>query len=239
MLTILHFISIFAVMFVFFYQGAYSQQQQNTNPYETPTPPPSPPPPVQTPQYYVTPQLPQQQSQIPLVGGQTYVQPVPTNAGGSSVDLGTLMTILTPVLGGIAGLFIKNRKDMEKSDKQVEQTTKQQIDQVLQKIYPALQQNAAVANQTAKQDVKLNEVTNLLYKIMGDKANEIQGLPEIQQVNLLRDAIQSEMIAKQYQQQLQNIPTNTNVTTITPTTTNQNQKPATTTTPDNTTNPYS
>src|SRR5215216_2943477 len=165
-------------MFVFFlYQSVYSQ---STNPYETPTVPnttPTPPP-VQTPQipqYYVPPQQPTPQQQIPILPGQTYVQPIPTNAGGSSVDLGTLMTILTPVLGGIAGLFIKNRKDMEKSDKQVEQTTKQQIDQVLQKIYPALQQNAAVANQTAKQDVKLNEVTNLLYKIMGDKANEIQG----------------------------------------------------------------
>jgi len=79
---------------------------------------------------------------------------------------------------------------------------------------------------------------------MGDKANEIQGLPEIQQVNLLRDAIQSEMIAKQYQQHIQNIPTTTNVTTTpattsTTTTANQNQKPATTTTTTDTTNPYS
>src|SRR5688572_18923482 len=130
----------------------------------------------------------------------TIIQQVPVPAASGSVDLATLLGVLTPIIAGVAGMFVKQQKDMKKNDQNVEQKSTGIIEQF---ILPLLKQNSTAVNQTAKQDVKLNEVANLLYKVMGEqKANEITGLPEIQQVNLLKDQIRSEIMAEQYQQQL-------------------------------------
>jgi hypothetical protein len=226
------FLELFLTILVLLQAVDAQQQQQSTNPYAT-TPTPTNPPQTTTSQ-----QPPQ--TQIPATTTTTtpppatIIQTVPTTAATGTVDLGTLMTVLTPILAGIAGMFLKNRKDMDKKDKEVEQKTTGTIDQIIQQIYPLLQQNAQVANVTAKQEVKINEVTNLLYKVMGEeKANEIQGLPEIQQVNLLKDAIKTQILAEHYQQQLEQIPKTINTTTQTQpkvkkstiTTTSQNIQP--------------
>jgi hypothetical protein len=226
------FLELFLTILVLLQAVDAKQQQQSTNPYAT-TPTPTNPPQTTTSQ-----QPPQ--TQIPATTTTTtpppatIIQTVPTTAATGTVDLGTLMTVLTPILAGIAGMFLKNRKDMDKKDKEVEQKTTGTIDQIIQQIYPLLQQNAQVANVTAKQEVKINEVTNLLYKVMGEeKANEIQGLPEIQQVNLLKDAIKTQILAEHYQQQLEQIPKTINTTTQTQpkvkkstiTTTSQNIQP--------------
>jgi hypothetical protein len=232
------------IFLMFLIQGidAQQQEQQSTNPYEIPS------------TTTITPQVqqpaPQQQQVIPP--SQQYVpqppptiiQTVPTTAPSATVDLGTLMTVLTPILAGIAGMFFKNRKDMDKKDKEVEQKTTSTIDQIVQSIIPMLQQNVKVAKVTANQEVKINEVSNLLYKVMGEKANEIQGLPEIQQVNLLKDAIKSQIIAEQCQENLKNVKTTKpTATTTIATTENPNQQLPTVTndsdsSSNNSTNPY-
>lgn len=125
-------------------------------------------------------------------------QPVPVvTAGQSTVDLGTLATVITPILAGIAGIFIKNRKDMEKKDEEVKQETIKAIEAA---IIPKLKQITPVAEQTAKQSVQLNSLAEELYKVMADKANEIHDKPEIQQQKLIEDVVRSKMIAEQAKQ---------------------------------------
>lgn len=149
----------------------------------------------------------------------TIIQTVPTTAVSSSVDLGTLATTVTPIIAAIAGIWIKIQKDMKKKDEESVQKTASLIDTM---IVPALQQNAAVFNQTAKQEVKINQMANLVYKVMGEKANEIEGLPEIQQVNLIKDEVTAQIMAQQYQQQVNQAAQITNqVATTTPTAANK------------------
>ena len=93
------------------------------------------------------------------------------------------MTVITPILAGIAGIFVKNRKDMEKKDEEVKAETIKAIEQA---ILPKLKQIAPVAEQTAKQDVKISMLAEELYKIMAEKSNEIHDKPEIQQQRLNR-----------------------------------------------------
>ena len=155
---------------------------------------------VSTPAPTVTPPTPttttQPQTQIP----QTYVQQpqqaavIPVTAGASTVDLGTLATIITPILAGIAGMFVKNRKDMEKSKEEVKAETIKEIQQALE---PKIKQITPVAEQTAKQDVKIAQLAEEMYKIMAEKANEIHDKPEIQQTKLIEDTVKSKMIAEQ------------------------------------------
>lgn len=149
-----------------------------------------------------TPQ-PQQQVQTtqPQTPAPTVIQTVPTTAPNSAVDLGTLATVVTPIIGAIAGIFIKNKKDMEKKDEQVKQTT---IDMIQQAVMPTLKQITPVAEQTAKQDIKLKEFGELIYKIMGEEANKISGMPEIQQQKLLEDAVRSKILAEQTYKQNNN-----------------------------------
>jgi hypothetical protein len=132
----------------------------------------------------------------------TIIQQVPTTTSGSSVDLTTLVGVITPILGGIAAMFFKQKKDMEKNDQSVEIKQKSMIEQM---ILPLLKQNASVVNQTATQDVKLNEAINLIYTTMGEQANNIQGMPAIQQAKLLEDQIRSKILAEQYNAQLQQV----------------------------------
>jgi len=132
----------------------------------------------------------------------TVIQQVPTTTSGATVDLTTLIGILTPILGGVAGMFFKQKKDMEKNDLTVEAKQKGMIENM---ILPLLKQNAQVVNQTATQDVKLNEAINLIYTTMGDNANNIQNMPAIQQAKLIEDQIRSKILAEQYQAQLQNV----------------------------------
>lgn len=137
----------------------------------------------------------------------TVIQTVPTTAPAASVDLGTLAAVLTPIVGAISAFFVKNRKDMEKKDDEVEQKSKQFIEQVMGRIYPLLQQNTVIANQTAKQDVKIKEISDLIFKVMGEEANKIQGMPEIKQENMLKDMVMSQISAQQYQHQVNQVPT--------------------------------
>lgn len=145
---------------------------------------------------------PVQQQQQPVQQQQynppVFQQPIPTQqqvtTSNATVDLGTLAGIITPIIAGIAGIFIKNRKDMEKKDEEVKESTVKMIEDA---IIPKLKQIVPVAEQTAKQDVKINEIANLIYNIMGEKANEITNMPEIQQQKLLEDAIRSKIIAEQ------------------------------------------
>jgi hypothetical protein len=139
----------------------------------------------------LTTQTPQIQTQLPPQT-QTYIQQPQTvvPAGQSTVDLGTLATIITPILAGIAGMFMKNRKDMEKKDEETIKT-------IQQAITPHLKQITPVAEQTAKQDVKIQQLAEEMYKLMADKANEIQGKPEIKQQTLIEDSVKSKMIAEQ------------------------------------------
>ena len=81
-------------------------------PAATPTITTTPTPQTQQQQQFI----PQQQQQTPQP--QTIIQPQPVTAGQSTVDLGTLATVITPILAGIAGMFVKNRKDMEKKDEE-------------------------------------------------------------------------------------------------------------------------
>ena len=139
----------------------------------------------QQPQTFVQPQL-QQQQAVPIV-----------TPAQSTVDLGTLMTVITPILAGIAGIFVKNRKDMEKK---TEETKAETIKAIEQAILPKLKQIAPVAEQTAKQDVKISMLAEELYKIMAEKSNEIHDKPEIQQQRLIEDTVKSKMIAEQTKQ---------------------------------------
>jgi hypothetical protein len=142
---------------------------------------PAPTPQIQT-------QLPQQQPT------QTYIQTQPVTAAQSNVDLGTLMTVITPILAGIAGIFVKNRKDMEKK---TEETKNETIKTIQEAIAPHLKQITPVAEQTAKQDVKIQQLAEEMYKLMAEKANEIHDKPEIKQQTLIEDAVKSKMIAEQ------------------------------------------
>ena len=155
-------------------------------PAPTPAPPP-PTPPTQIPQ---TPQQQFQQQYNPPV----FQQPTTVTSSNATLDIGTLAGILTPILAGIAGVFIKNRRDMEKKSKEVNQTT---LDMIEQSIIPKIQQIIPVAEQTAQQDVKINDIANLIYKLMGEKANEIVDMPGIKQQQLLEDAIRSKITAEQ------------------------------------------
>lgn len=138
------------------------------------------------------------QTQIPP---QTFVQTVPTvTPGASTVDMGTLMTIITPILAGISGMFIKNRKDIEKSKEEIEKSKeevkKDTIKAIEQAIELKLKQIIPVAEQTAKQDVKINQLAIELYKLMADKADQIQDKPEIQQKKLMEDVVKSQVVAE-------------------------------------------
>jgi gas vesicle protein len=143
------------------------------------------PPPVQPPQQQYIP---------PTIQQPTTTTTIPITTSNATVDLGTLAGIITPIIGAIAGIFLKTKKDMEKKDEEVKQSTVNMIEQA---IIPKLQQIVPVAQQTAKQDTKINDIANLLYSIMGEKANEITNMPEIQQQKLLEDSIRSKIIAEQ------------------------------------------
>ena len=147
------------------------------------------------------------QTQIPQTTTTTpqIIQTVPTTPGNSTVDLGTLMTVITPMLAAISGIFIKNRKDMENKDKELkaevekkaEEVRKQTIDEIKAAIVPQLKQIMPVTEQTAKQDVKINQLAEALYEFMGDKTNEIHDKPEIKKQNLIEDVVKSKIIAEQ------------------------------------------
>jgi gas vesicle protein len=139
-------------------------------------------------------QPPQQQYIPPTIQQPTTTTTIPITTSNATVDLGTLAGIITPIIGAIAGIFLKTKKDMEKKDEEVKQSTVNMIEQA---IIPKLQQIVPVAQQTAKQDTKINDIANLLYSIMGEKANEITNMPEIQQQKLLEDSIRSKIIAEQ------------------------------------------
>jgi hypothetical protein len=136
---------------------------------------------------------PQPQQQQPQIIQQQPVIPVVTPAQ-STVDLGTLMTVITPILAGIAGIFIKNRKDMEKK---TEETKSETIKAIEAAIVPKLKQITPVAEQTAKQSVQLNQLAEELYKLMAEKADAIHDKPEIQQQHLIEDVVKSKIIAEQ------------------------------------------
>ena len=148
---------------------------------------PTPPPVVATPP--VQPQLQTQQFQQPA-----QIANIPVTTGGSTVDFGTLITVITPLIAGITGIFIKNKRDMEKNLKEEKEDTIKSIEAT---ILPKLKQITPVAEQTAKQDVKISQIADELYKMMAEKANDIQGKPEIQQQKLLEDTIRSKIIAEQ------------------------------------------
>jgi hypothetical protein len=147
----------------------------------------------------------QPQPQTTTIPPQQTVTTIPVTAGASTVDLGTLMTVITPILAGIAGIFVKNRKDMEKKDEEVnkkvektaEEVKKQTIEEIKSAILPTLKQITPVAEATAKQDVKINQLAEELYKLMAEKANEIHDKPEIQQQKLIEDAVRSKIVAEQ------------------------------------------
>lgn len=155
----------------------------------------SAPAPVVTPTPTQTQQTPQPQvQQLPPQQPQTIIQPQPVTAAQSTVDLGTLMTVITPILAGIAGIFVKNRKDMEKK---TEETKVETIKTIQEAITPHLKQITPVAEQTAKQDVKIQQLAEEMYKFMAEKANEIHDKPEIKQQTLIEDAVKSKIIAEQ------------------------------------------
>jgi hypothetical protein len=142
-----------------------------------------------------TPAAPPQQPQQQQPPTTTYIQPPqPVTAGNATVDLGTLVTVITPILAAIGGIFVKNRKDMEKKDEEVKKETIKAIEEA---IIPKLKQIVPLADQTAKQDVKISMLAEELYKIMAEKSNEIHDKPEIQQLNLIQDTVKSKMIAEQ------------------------------------------
>jgi high-affinity Fe2+/Pb2+ permease len=152
----------------------------------------APPPPAPT-----TQPQPQQQYNPPTTVFQQQPTTIPTTAvttSNATVDLGTLATVITPIIAGIAGIFVKQKKDMEKKDEEVKQETIKAIEQA---IIPKLKQIVPVAEQTAKQDVKINLLAEELYKIMAEKANDIHDKPEIQQQKLIEDVVRSKMIAEQ------------------------------------------
>lgn len=126
----------------------------------------------------------------------TYIQQ-PVTPGQSTVDLGTLVTVITPIIAGIAGIFVKQKKDMEKKDEEVKADTIKAIEQA---ILPKIKQITPVAEQTAKQDVKISQLAEELYKMMAEKSNDIHDKPEIQQQKLIEDAVKSKMIAEQTKQ---------------------------------------
>ena len=110
----------------------------------------------------------------PLPAQPVYTQPaaaIPVPAGQATVDLGTLATVITPLVAAIAGIFVKNRRDMEKKDDETKQDTIKAIQEVMA---PKLKQITPVAEQTAKQSVQLNQLAAELYKVMAEKANDIR-----------------------------------------------------------------
>jgi hypothetical protein len=159
---------------------------------------------VSTPTAPATPTIttPQPQQQQPQIIQQPTTTTVPTAAvvtpAQSTVDLGTLMTVITPILAGIAGVFVKNRKDMEKK---TEETKSETIKAIEAAIVPKLKQITPVAEQTAKQSVQLNQLAEELYKMMAEKADTIHDKPEIQQQTLIEDAVKSKIIAEQTKQE--------------------------------------
>jgi hypothetical protein len=183
---------IFLILFiVIVIQPIYAQQasmvwdESSKSWVSTPTAPATPT--ITTPQ-------PQQQPQII----QQPAIPAAVTPAQSTVDLGTLMTVITPILAGIAGVFVKNRKDMEKK---TEETKAETIKAIEAAIVPKLKQITPVAEQTAKQSVQLNQLAEELYKLMAEKANDIHDKPEIQQQHLIEDAVRSKMIAEQTKQE--------------------------------------
>jgi hypothetical protein len=180
-------IILFILFVVILIQPIYAQQasmvwdETSKSWVSTPTAPATPT--ITTPQ-------PQQQQQPQIIQ-----QAVPAvTPAQSTVDLGTLMTVITPILAGIAGVFVKNRKDMEKKTEEAKAETIKAIEQA---IVPKLKQITPVAEQTAKQSVQLNQLAEELYKLMAEKANDIHDKPEIQQQHLIEDAVRSKMIAEQ------------------------------------------
>jgi hypothetical protein len=184
-------IILFILFVVILIQPIYAQQasmvwdETSKSWVSTPTAPATPT--ITTPQ-------PQQQQQPQIIQ-----QAVPAvTPAQSTVDLGTLMTVITPILAGIAGVFVKNRKDMEKK---TEETKAETIKAIEAAIVPKLKQITPVAEQTAKQSVQLNQLAEELYKLMAEKADTIHDKPEIQQQHLIEDAVRSKMIAEQTKQE--------------------------------------
>jgi hypothetical protein len=180
-------IILFILFVVIIVQPIFAQQASmvwdETSKSWISTPAPTTPPPTSTTQ--------QQQTPPPTT---ITIPTTPVATGSTTVDLGTLITVITPILAGIGGLFFKNQKDMDKKDEEVKQETIKAIEQA---IIPKLKQIIPVAEQTAKQDVKISMLAEELYKIMADKANEIHDKPEIQQNRLIEDAAKSKIIAEQ------------------------------------------
>src|SRR5687767_8620494 len=83
------------------------------------TPAPTTPPPTST--------TTQPQQTPPIV----YQQPLPVTPAQSTVDFGTLATIITPLIAAIAGIFVKNRKDMEKKNEETKEETIKAIEAVI------------------------------------------------------------------------------------------------------------
>jgi hypothetical protein len=187
MLVHITFVILFLMIVVqpvFAQQASMVWDEASKSWISAPTTPPTtataPPQPQQIPQAYIPPQ-----------------QQIPVTAGASTVDLGTLMTIITPILAGVGGLFVKNRKDMDKKDEEIKKETIKAIEEA---IIPKLKQITPVAEQTAKQDVKISMLAEELYKIMAEKADTIHDKPEIQQQRLIEDVVKSKMIADQTKQ---------------------------------------
>lgn len=128
----------------------------------------------------------------------TVIQPAAaaaaTTSSTATVDLQTLAGVVTPIIAGIITAFIKNRKDMEKKNEEVKTETIKAIESAL---LPKIKQIVPIADATAKQDVKISQLAEELYKIMADKANEIHDKPEIQQLKLAEDVAKSQLIAQQ------------------------------------------
>jgi hypothetical protein len=159
----------------------------------------------------------------------------PAIAQSAPIDINTLITSLA-ALGGVGYAILKTLSS--KMEKSKNESIRNAGSMILTNILPLLEQNKKFVDNTANQDVKIDQITTALYDYMGEDANKITGLEEIKKRKVIIDAAVSAVEKQQYEEKLKQVedlkiklgliqaPTTT--TTTTPTATSTAPAPATT-----------
>lgn len=126
----------------------------------------------------------------------------PAVAASAPVDVNTLIAALVP-LGGLAYAIMKKMSANMKNAKN--ESLKETANIIETYILPALQQNSKFVEKTQVQDVKIEQLAEEVYKVMGNKSNDIHDKPEIKQKQLIADAAIAQRDKEEYEKKVKEV----------------------------------
>jgi hypothetical protein len=131
-----------------------------------------------------------------------FMQTAAQTATTAPIDINTLITSLA-ALGGVGYAILKTMS--EKMKKSKNESIREAGSMILTNILPLLEQNKKFVDNTANQDVKIDQITTALYDYMGEDANKITGLEEIKKRKVIIDAAVSAVEKQQYEDKLKQV----------------------------------